>query len=101
MPTVKIHRHSKFPEGEAFRKISELLKDDNDLRRLDPKYEATFDESKLSGSATGAQFKATMQVKKSESGSQVELNVELPFHLTLVKGLVQKTLEKKLIEILG
>jgi hypothetical protein len=68
---------------------------------LDPSYKAEFDAQTLSGSAKGSMFKANMNVKEAADGSKVELVVDLPFHLALVKGMVEKTLSKKLEEVLA
>jgi hypothetical protein len=42
-----------------------------------------------------------MKVKEHQAGSQVEIIVDLPLHLALVKGMVEKTLKKKLEEALS
>jgi len=96
MPTVKVSSDSNLAPAECFTRVTQLLDKDSELRKLDPKYVCEFDSNGLTGTATGKQFKAKMAVKPAGSGSSVEIEVELPFHLGLVKGLVQKTLEKKL-----
>ena len=101
MPTVKITKSTPKPPDEAFKKISDLLENDTELRKLDPKYVCEFESSSHSGTAKGSQFKANMKVLPSGGGSDVEINIELPFHLGLIKGLVSKTLEKKLDEALS
>jgi hypothetical protein len=68
---------------------------------LDPKYTCEFNPEKHSGSAKGSQFKANMLIQDEAGGSKVEITVELPFHLGLIKGLVSKTLEKKLDQALS
>lgn len=101
MPTVKIEKSTSHNADEAFKKISGLLENDSELRKLDPKYTCDFDPSTHSGTAKGSQFKANMNVSAEGSGSKVSVVVELPFHLGLVKGLVSKTLDKKLEEALS
>lgn len=78
-----------------------MLENDAELKKLDPKYVCDFNPSDLSGSAKGSQFKANMNIESAGAGSRVQIVVDLPFHLALVKGLVQKTLEKKLDQALG
>lgn len=85
---------------DCYSKITNLLQNDKELQKLDPGYQCQFDPQKLSGTAKGSQFKASMQIAPVGAGSSVELSVELPFHLGLVKGLVQKTLEKKVSALL-
>lgn len=68
---------------------------------MDPELNCTFDSASLSGQATGKQFKAKLKVTHASPGCTVEVTVDLPFHLALVKGVVEKTLSKKLDETLA
>lgn len=101
MPSVKVSAQTNLPPQECFGRVTQMLEKDAELRKLDPKYSCNFDSGSLSGTAEGSQFKAKMKVLPQGTGSEVEIQVELPFHLALVKGLVQKTLEKKLNSSLG
>lgn len=101
MPSVKVELNSKLSPADSFKRISDVLSNDKDLRKLDPSYKASFDAQSMSGTADGSMFKAKMNVKEAGGGSKVEVVVDLPFHLALVKGMVQKTLEKKLGEALA
>lgn len=78
-----------------------MLESDKELQKLDPKYKCQFDAASLSGQADGSQFKAKMKISGAGKETQVTIDVDLPFHLALVKGLVQKTLEKKLDQVLA
>ncbi len=101
MPSVKIEKQCNLSADDSFKRISDLLSNDKDLRKLDSKYKADFNPTTRSGSADGSMFKAKMNVKESAGGSKVEIVVDLPFHLALVKGMVEKTLTKKLEEALA
>ena len=101
MPSVKIQKNTSQSPDQAFKRISDLLQNDSELRKLDSKYACEFDAKALTGTAKGSQFKADMKILPEGAGSQVQITVELPFHLGLVKGLVSKTLEKKLEEALA
>lgn len=101
MPSLKIAKETPLSAKDSFQRITQLLESDKDLRKLDSKYKCEFDASSLSGRADGAHFKAQMKVTAAGSGSHVEVSVELPFHLALVKGMVEKTLSKKLDEALS
>ena len=101
MPTVKIQKSTSKTPDEAFKRISNLLENDAELRKLDAKYVCEFNAANHSGTAKGSQFKANMQIKAEGAGSSVEVSVELPFHLALVKGIVSSTLEKKLEQALA
>lgn len=101
MPKVIVKKQSQMPAAESFQKISKMLEEDPQLKKLDPKYKCKFDSKTLSGTASGSQFKASLTVKGSNDGSAVEITVELPFHLALAKGIVESTLKKKIEEVLG
>jgi len=101
MPKLTIQKNSALKPADAFNKVKAVLNEDKDLRKLDPAYKCDFDEGKLSGSANGKMFKAEMKVSGQNSGSQVEITVDLPFALALVKGVVEKTLSRKLDETLA
>lgn len=101
MPKVKVSGQSAQPPDVAFTKIRDLLEKDKDLRKLDGNYQCRFDDKKLTGEAAGSMFKAAMSVQANGAGSQVEIIVDLPFHLALAKGMVEKTLQKKLDESLS
>ncbi len=101
MPTIKIEKQTDISAEDCFKRISDLLSNDRDLRKLDAKYKCDFDSTKMSGVAEGSMFKAKMNVKSANSGSKVEIIIDLPFHLSLVKGMVESTLKKKLEEALA
>ena len=100
MPSVKVTRQTSLSAKESYEKITHLLENDKELQKLDPGYKCDFDASSMTGKAKGKQFKADMNISEQGDGSVVELNVDLPFHLGLVKGLVQKTLQKKVDDLL-
>ena len=101
MPNVKVNATSEISPQEAYEKVTGLLENDKELQKLDPGYSCQFDAQSLSGTAKGSQFTASMQISPSGSGSSVEISVDLPFHLGLVKGLVKKTLQGKVDKLLG
>ena len=101
MPKVKVKKETSMNAQDSFIKVSKMLSEDKELHKLDPKYSCDFNEATLSGKATGSQFKADMSVKSVGEGSEVEIIVDLPFHLALIKGVVEKTLKKKMDEALS
>jgi hypothetical protein len=96
MPKVTVQQKSKLSASDAFKKVKTLLDSDPDLKKLDGAYKCDFDDSKMTGQATGKLFKAAMNVKGNGSGSEIEIVVDLPLALTLAKGMVEKILSKKL-----
>lgn len=101
MPKVVVSKVSALSPDEAFKKVQSLLEKDTDLKKLDPKISYTFDAAKRSGSAKGSLFTAEMSVAEKNGSSHVEIAVDLPFALIMIKGVVAKTLEKKLNEHLA
>lgn len=101
MPAIKVSSQTNLAPEECFKKIAAFFESDADLRRLDAGYKCQFDAKSMTGTATGSQFKAKLAVKPDAAGSVVSVEVDLPFHLSLLKGMVQKTLEKKLSAVLG
>jgi len=101
MPSIKVEKQSTLTAGDTFKRISDLLSNDRDLRKLDSKYRCEFNAQEMTGVADGSMFKAKMSVKDAAGGSKVEIVVDIPFHLSLVKGMVESTLKKKLEEVLS
>lgn len=101
MPKVVIKKQSKKNMSETYMKVKVWLAEDKDLAKLDPSYKCQFDDANLMGQAAGKMFKAHMTVKSHSDGSEVEIVIDLPFALTLAKGLVEKTISKKLDESLA
>lgn len=99
MPKVTIQKQTSLTAKDAFNKVRSLLESDPDLKKLDAGYKTHFDAAQLTGEATGKMFKAQMTVKSAGSGSNVEIVVDLPLALALVKGMVEKTLSKKLSDL--
>src|SRR5271165_6070551 len=98
MPSIKVEKQTKLSADDSFKRVTDLLNKDKDLRKLDSKYKCEFNPKDFSGTADGSMFKAKMNIKEASGGSKVEIIVDLPFHLALVKGMVEKTLQKKLEE---
>lgn len=101
MPSIKIEKQSKLGADDSFKRISSMMSNDRDLKKLDSKYKCEFNEKDRSGTADGSMFKAKINVKEAGDGSNIQITVDLPLTLALMKGMVQKTLEKKLEEALA
>ena len=99
MPKVTVQKQTSLSAQEAYSKVTGLLAQNQDLKKLDPSYQCQFDEANLSGEAKGKMFTAKMKISNAAGGANVEITVELPLALTLAKGMVQKTLEKTLHEV--
>ncbi|MCM2280809.1 MAG: polyhydroxyalkanoic acid system family protein [Bdellovibrionaceae bacterium] len=96
MPKLKVESQSKYSATETFKKIKQMLETDRDLQKLDAGYKCTFNEGNMTGTAKGSRFEANMKVAAAGTGSQVQIEVDLPLILSPMKGVVQSTLQKKL-----
>lgn len=101
MPKLTVQKNSSAAPKDAFEKVSSMLNNADDLKKLDPAYKCEFNSSNLTGKASGKMFSADLKVAPSGDGSSVEIVVDLPLTLALAKGMIQKTLEKKLDEVLS
>lgn len=101
MPKVKVQCQTQHSPEEAFKRVTDVLDNDPELRKLDPAYSSSFNSDTLSGTASGKLFKADLAVKENGGGCEVEIIVDLPMKLALVKGMVEKTLQKKIDKVLG
>jgi hypothetical protein len=101
MPSIKIEKQTKHSPADAFKRISDLMSNDKDLKKLDASYKAEFNPQTMTGTAQGSMFKANMAVKEHSAGSTVEVVIDLGFAAGLFKGTVEKTLTKKLEEVLA
>lgn len=101
MPKINVEHVSKLNPTEVFNKLKTFFEGEHDIRRLDPKIQCTFNDSNMTGQATGSQFKAEMSVKKSGESSIVAVTVDLPFILTPIKGKVQEKIQSQLAKHLG
>jgi hypothetical protein len=101
MPKVVVKKTCSLTPDSLFSKVQGVLSNDSELKKLDPSYKCDFNPSQFTGLATGKMFSANLKVSAHSQGAEVEIVVDLPFALALAKGLVQKTLEKKLNEVIG
>ncbi|MBC7741957.1 MAG: polyhydroxyalkanoic acid system family protein [Bdellovibrionaceae bacterium] len=101
MPKFKFELPAPIDSATAFNKIKTLLNGDNDFKKFDANITSTFDEADKIFHVKGSQFKAELQVKEKDAkSSQIAIEVELPFALSLFKGKIQDALEKNLKKIL-
>ncbi|MCH2534585.1 MAG: polyhydroxyalkanoic acid system family protein [Bdellovibrionales bacterium] len=100
MPKIKVERNTKLSPEDAFERVQNLLENDSELKKLDQDMSFEFNKNQLEGSAKGKQFSALMKVSEAQGSSNVSIEVDLPFHLGLIKGVVEKTLHDKLEDAL-
>lgn len=100
MPTVKIEKACALSREDAYKKVKQLLETDKDLKKMDPTCQFTFNDASTTGTAKGSMFSAEMKVS-SGSETTVVIEVQLPIMLSMAKGMVQSTLDKKLAAALS
>lgn len=101
MAKVKVESASKHSAEDTFKKIRYMLENDKELRKMDASYACQFDDKAFTGSAKGSKFEALLKVLPQGSAAHVEIEVNLPIMLTPFKGVVQSTLQKKLVSALA
>ncbi|MEK6774356.1 MAG: polyhydroxyalkanoic acid system family protein [Bdellovibrionota bacterium] len=95
MPKFTIDHKTSHAAPEAYKKMKEVL-GSGEMNKFDSKIQCEFNDSQHLCQVKGSQFKADLQVKALEQGSQVSITVDLPFLLTPFKGKVQEGLVKML-----
>lgn len=96
MPKIQIDHNSSLHASETYKKLKEFFENDQDLRKIDPKMQAAYDDKARKGKISGSQFKAEVSVVENGGGSKVHVMVDLPLLLTPFKGKVEETLQRKL-----
>lgn len=101
MPKINVEHTSSVPAAELYEKVKSFFGTSEDIRRLDPKIACEFEDSTMSGKATGSQFKGNFAITSQGTGSKVTVVVDLPLLLTPFKGKIQETIERKLAKYVG
>jgi hypothetical protein len=96
MPKIKFETTSALTPKDTFGKIKSFFTSDVDLRKLDPNYQCQFDDTKLAGTAKGSKFDAAVSVHPDNTGSRVQIEINIPLMLSPFKGFVEKTVQQKL-----
>jgi hypothetical protein len=96
MPTVKVNHKTSTSPDEAFKSLKGLFSNDAQLKKLDPDFKLSLAEDSKTGQIISKLFKAEIKILPNGSGSEVAIVVDLPFHLALIKGLVEQNLKQKL-----
>lgn len=101
MPKVNIDYNSPHDAQETFKRVKDVLSNDEGLKKIDSSLSCDFNDSSLSGDIKGSKFKAHMNVKDAGSSSNVSIIVDLPMLLGAFKGQVKSQIEKKLEKALS
>lgn len=100
MPKISIEYPTSHGVTDTYAKLKNFFQTD-EIKKYDPKVECTFNDPSLSCDLKGSQFKGDFKVADTGSGSNVKINIDLPFLLTPLKGVIQESLMKMLKKHLG
>jgi hypothetical protein len=90
MPKFDFEMSVPLESKVAFEKIHKFLTSENSFKKFDQNLVCTFDESQRSCQLNGRQFKASLKIKdQAAQQSQVSIEVDLPFALSLFKGKIK------------
>lgn len=84
------------PADEALTKIKNFFETDKDLQRIDSNIQCQVSTSEGKAKITGSKFKAEVEIKAKDSGSQIKVVIDLPLLLSPFKGKVEETIKHKL-----
>jgi len=99
MPKIDLKHESKLPPNEAMAKIKSFFESDKDLQKIDSNIKTDFKDQ--TGKVSGSQFTAQIQTKAKDSGSEIQVTVEIPLLLSMFKGKIQEMVDKKLKKYLA
>lgn len=95
MPKFTIDYPTSHGVTDTYSKLKGFFQTD-EIKKYDAKVECKFNDAANSCDLKGSQFKGDFKVTESASGSQVKINIDLPFLLTPLKGTIQESLVKML-----
>lgn len=101
MPKITVDHKSSMPADQALVTIKNFFETDKDLHRIDPKIQCQISTADGRVKVNGSQFKADVEIKSIDGGSQIKVVIDLPLLLTPFKGKVEETIKKKLGKFLA
>ena len=100
MPKLSIEYPTSHGVTDTYDKLKKFFQTD-EIKKYDAKVVCTFNDPALSCDLKGSQFKGDFKVAEAGTGSHVKINIDLPFLLTPLKGVIQESLMKMLKKHLG
>lgn len=101
MPKISIDYPTSHGVTDTYSKLKDFFEKTDEIKKYDPKVECKFNDPARSCDLKGSQFKGDFKVVESKGGSQVTINIDLPFLLTPLKGTIQDSLLKMLKKHIG
>lgn len=96
MPKISIEYPTSHGVTDTYSKLKDFFVKSDEIKKYDPKVECTFNDTARSCDLNGSKFKGDFKVTEAPTGSQVKINIDLPFLLTPLKGVIQESLLKML-----
>jgi hypothetical protein len=101
MPKLSIEYPTSHGAADTYSKLKEFFEKSEGIKKYDPKVVCTFNDASHSCDLKGSQFKGDFKVTESKPGSLININIDLPFLLTPLKGTIQDSLMRMLKKHLG
>ncbi len=101
VPKFSVQHQTQLPKTETYAKIKNFFGSASELAKLAPGAKAQFQDNTSSCKITGTGFTADVEIKDTDGGSHVVVQVDLGFLLTPLKSKVEEVLKKKLAQHLG
>ena len=101
MPKLNFNHNTTKNPKDVYSMIKKFFDNDSDIKRLDANIQCQLNDQDLSGKVKGSVISADFKVTPIETGSKLDISVDLPFIMTPLKGKVQETIQKKLDKYLA
>lgn len=100
MPQISLSLDSKHSQEQTFLWIKKKLSAAKDIEKNIGSFSTKSDTKKCTLELNGKKIKVLVKVKKKLTKSLVCVEVDLPFKLALLKGIIKQKLEKKISDLL-
>ncbi|MBL7544955.1 MAG: polyhydroxyalkanoic acid system family protein [Bdellovibrionaceae bacterium] len=101
MPKLTIDYPTSHGVTDTYTKLKDFFEKTDEIKKYDPKVQCLFNDSNRTCDLKGSQFKGDFKVAEAAQGSQVTINIDLPFLLSPLKGKIEETLLKMLKKHVG
>jgi hypothetical protein len=96
MASIRFSYQCKKPKTETSERLTKALKEDHNIRKLDPNIEFTVPDSSGFLEVTGSQFKARVHLKGDDKSSELAFAIEIPFILLPFKSKIEESVKRTL-----
>lgn len=101
MPKLNFNHTTTKNSKDVFSMIKKFFESDADIRRFDSNIQCQLNDQEMSGKVKGSVISADFKVTAVNTGSKLDITIDIPFIMTPLKGKVQETIQKKLDKYLA